>query len=275
MAKMMARWEQAACRRYFTGNSCGCGNCLALCRVLLKFVARNCLTDSHASPRDLPQMLRHGKERRARPPGLAGSLEIPKEQNNIWRQALPSCCASLPPRSSCRAALLFAVQPMFTKMVLPRLGGSPVGVVGRDGVLPGRAARRLCLCASADPLRCRRELLGHRACRRDGRGDRWRCRSRIAAGWGRPPTEGEAIWLLGLFTVSIGLPFFALSANGPLLQAWFARTDHPRGARPVLPLRGEQYRQLRSRCSAYPFVIEPFSRLGQQTRWLVDRLLSC
>jgi hypothetical protein len=45
----------------------------------------------------------------------------------------------------------------------------------------------------------------------------------IAASWG-PPTEGEALWLLGLFTLSIGLPFFALSANGPLLQAWFART---------------------------------------------------
>ena len=30
-----------------------------------------------------------------------------------------------------------------------------------------------------------------------------------------------------LFAASIGLPFFALAANGPLLQAWFARTDHP------------------------------------------------
>ena len=38
---------------------------------------------------------------------------------------------------------------------------------------------------------------------------------------------GEAFWLIGLFAVSIGLPFFALSANAPLLQAWFARTDHP------------------------------------------------
>jgi hypothetical protein len=46
----------------------------------------------------------------------------------------------------------------------------------------------------------------------------------IAASWGRPPTEGEALWPPGLFTLSIGLPFFALSANGPLLQAWFART---------------------------------------------------
>ena len=55
----------------------------------------------------------------------------------------------------------------------------------------------------------------------------------IAPWWGRPPADATAaLWLLGLFTVSIGLPFFALSANGPLLQAWFARTDHPSAANP-------------------------------------------
>ena len=67
----------------------------------------------------------------------------------------------------------------------------------------------------------------------------------IAPWWGRPPADATAaLWLLGLFAVSIGLPFFALSANGPLLQAWFARTDHPAAANPVLSLCGEQYRQL-------------------------------
>jgi hypothetical protein len=38
----------------------------------------------------------------------------------------------------------------------------------------------------------------------------------IASGWGKPPAQGETLWLLGLFAVSIGLLFFALSANGPL-----------------------------------------------------------
>jgi hypothetical protein len=42
----------------------------------------------------------------------------------------------------------------------------------------------------------------------------------IAQGWSTPPvTDIAAFWLLGLFTVSIGLPFFALSASNPLLQA--------------------------------------------------------
>ncbi|MFX7934475.1 hypothetical protein ABTK33_20530, partial [Acinetobacter baumannii] len=37
----------------------------------------------------------------------------------------------------------------------------------------------------------------------------------IAGGWGEPPASGYAFWLLGLFAVSIGLPFFALAANNP------------------------------------------------------------
>jgi hypothetical protein len=48
------------------------------------------------------------------------------------------------------AALLFAVQPMFTKMVLPRFGGSPsvwsVAMVFFQGILLlGYASRWLCL----------------------------------------------------------------------------------------------------------------------------------
>src|SRR5260221_14548902 len=34
------------------------------------------------------------------------------------------------------ALLLFSVQPLFTKMVLPRLGGSPAGWGGGGGVFP-------------------------------------------------------------------------------------------------------------------------------------------
>ena len=50
------------------------------------------------------------------------------------------------------ALLLFSVQPMFAKMVLPLLGGSPSVLVGGDGVLSRRVAAWLCLCACADAL---------------------------------------------------------------------------------------------------------------------------
>lgn len=35
----------------------------------------------------------------------------------------------------------------------------------------------------------------------------------IPAGWSRPLVDGQAYWLLGLFCVSVGLPFFAFRAH--------------------------------------------------------------
>src|SRR5215204_514035 len=165
------------------------------------------------------------------------------------------------------AALLFAVQPLFAKMVLPRLGGSPsvwsVAMVFFQAVLlagyayahvltrhlSGRVAvvvhvALLVVATLALPLA-------------------------IASGWGRPPARGETLWLLGLFAVSIGLPFFALSANGPLLQAWFARTGHPSAKDPYFLYAASNVGSFLALIS-YPFAIEPFTRLGEQTRmWSV------
>src|ERR1700704_4025629 len=116
------------------------------------------------------------------------------------------------------ALLLFSVQPLFTKMVLPRLGGSPavwsVAMVFFQSLLLGGYAyapyfmtikNRLIsgvihlalLVVAMLPLPLS-----------------------IAGGWGEPPASGYAFWLLGLFAVSIGLPFFAVAANNTLLQAW-------------------------------------------------------
>src|SRR5438045_2135042 len=92
----------------------------------------------------------------------------------------------------------------------------------------------------------------------------------IASWWGRPPADATAaLWLLGLFAVSIGLPFFALSANGPLLQAWFARTDHPAAANPYFLYAASNIGSFLALLS-YPFVMEPLTTLGQQRRgWAV------
>jgi hypothetical protein len=162
------------------------------------------------------------------------------------------------------AALLFAVQPMFTKMVLPRLGGSPsvwsVAMVFFQAVLlagyayahaltkfiPGKRSITVHLIVMA--VACLFLPLS------------------IATWWGRPPADATAaIWLLGLFAVSIGLPFFALSANGPLLQAWFARTDHPSAANPYFLYAASNIGSFLALLS-YPFALEPLTTLGQQ-RW--------
>src|SRR5215203_594422 len=109
------------------------------------------------------------------------------------------------------AALLFAVQPMFTKMVLPRLGGAPgvwsvAMVFFQAALLAGYCYAHLLTRYAPG----RRSVMIHLglmaiACF-------WLPLS-IATSWGRPPVEGEALWLLGLFAVSIGLPFFSLAAN--------------------------------------------------------------
>jgi hypothetical protein len=88
----------------------------------------------------------------------------------------------------------------------------------------------------------------------------------IAAGWERPPGSGEAFYLIGLFTVSIGLPFFALAANAPLLQAWFARTGHPSARDPYFLYAASNVGSLLALLS-YPFLVEPLTRLGEQTRF--------
>jgi hypothetical protein len=38
------------------------------------------------------------------------------------------------------------------------------------------------------------------------------------------PTADPSLWLLGSLLSAIGLPFFIVSSNGPLLQTWLRRT---------------------------------------------------
>src|SRR5436305_6361243 len=92
----------------------------------------------------------------------------------------------------------------------------------------------------------------------------------IASWWSRPPADATAaLWLLGLFTASIGLPFFALSANGPLLQAWFSRTGHPAAGNPYFLYAASNIGSFLALIS-YPIAVEPLVRLGDQTRaWSV------
>ncbi len=160
------------------------------------------------------------------------------------------------------AALLFLVQPMFAKMVLPRLGGTPavwsVAMVFFQTVLLAGYAYAHFITRN---LQGRQAVMTHLAIMLVAvlflpLG--------IASGWTKPPASGEAIWLLGLFAVSIGLPFFALSANGPLLQAWFARTSHPAAKDPYFLYAASNVGSFLA-LLAYPFAVEPLTRLQQQT----------
>jgi hypothetical protein len=160
------------------------------------------------------------------------------------------------------AGLLFSVQPLFAKIVLPSLGGAPavwsVALVFFQGallagylyahfltrVLPGRPSvfvHLLVMLAATLAL-----PLG------------------VASGWGRPPSQGTELWLIALFTASIGVPFFALAANAPLLQAWFARTGHPSAHDPYFLYAASNVGSFVALLS-YPFLVEPLTRLSTQT----------
>jgi hypothetical protein len=56
----------------------------------------------------------------------------------------------------------------------------------------------------------------------------------IPAGLADPGARAPMAWLLTVLTLTIGLPFFALSATGPLLQRWLPRRTT---ARRLLPFR--------------------------------------
>lgn len=159
------------------------------------------------------------------------------------------------------ALLLFSVQPLFTKMVLPRLGGSPavwsVAMVFFQSLLLGGYAYAhflMQLRNRAIPVAIHLVLL---ACAM------LTLPLSIASGWGDPPTSGYALWLLGLFAVSIGLPFFALAANNPLLQAWFVRTGHPNGPDPYFLYASSNIGSFLALLS-YPVLLEPMFALRTQ-----------
>ncbi|UGY16485.1 fused MFS/spermidine synthase [Bradyrhizobium septentrionale] len=159
------------------------------------------------------------------------------------------------------ALLLFSVQPLFTKMVLPRLGGSPavwsVAMVFFQSLLLGGYAYAhllMKLNSRIVPIVVHLVLLVIALLTLP---------LSIKSGWGEPPTSGYAIWLLGLFVVSIGLPFFALAANNPLLQAWFVRTGHPNGPDPYFLYASSNIGSFLALLS-YPVLLEPMFTLRTQ-----------
>jgi hypothetical protein len=79
--------------------------------------------------------------------------------------------------------------------------------------------------------------------------------------------------------VSIGLPFFALAANTPLLQAWFVRTGHPDTKDPYFLYAASNVGSFLALLS-YPFILEPTLSLRQHNQlwsggyWLLFALVA-
>jgi hypothetical protein len=160
------------------------------------------------------------------------------------------------------ALLLFAIQPMFAKTVLPVLGGSPsvwsVSVFFfQTALLAGYLYAHLLINKVPSHL----TGLVHLGV----------CIVAFAflpigmATWmGEPPPGDPYLWQLGMFAASIGLPFMAVSANAPLLQAWFARTGHPNARDPYFMYAASNLGSLIA-LLGYPFLLEPAFGLSELT----------
>lgn len=150
------------------------------------------------------------------------------------------------------AFLLFQVQPIIGKMILPWFGGSA-------------SVWTTCLLFFQSLL-----LLGYLYSHWLVRFLRPRNQSLLhigllavsllllplspSAAWRPTGVEEPTARILGLLTVSIGLPYFVLSTTGPLIQAWFAR-ERP-GAVPYRLFALSNFGSLLA-LLAYPVVVEP------------------
>lgn len=160
------------------------------------------------------------------------------------------------------ATLLFSVQPMFTKLILPLLGGASnvwnTAMVFFQAMLLGGYIYAH-LVSKYLPLKA--QICVHAAVTALGI---FFLPLAVSANVVLPESGMPTFWLLGLFSATVGLPFFALSANAPLLQRWFSLTDHKDSQDPYFLYSASNAASLIILCT-YPFIIEPNLRLGMQT----------
>ncbi len=161
------------------------------------------------------------------------------------------------------AFLLFQVQPLIGKYILPWFGGSPgvwtTCLLFFQVLLLGGYAYAHLLSTRVRP---RAQVIVHLALLALALvllpitpTDSWKPET------GEDPT-GRILLLL---SVSIGLPYFVLSATGPLVQQWFSRT-HP-GASPYRLYALSNVGSLLALLS-YPFYFEPrLTRQDQAQLW--------
>jgi hypothetical protein len=165
------------------------------------------------------------------------------------------------------AALLFVVEPMVGKMLMPLLGGTPAvwnaclvffQAALLAGYLYAHAALRF--------LGRRTQIAVHLAIVLIPLSIVGLLPPHIPAGW-EPPVESNPVgWVLLLLLVVVGLPFFALSATTSIMQRWFADSGQKDAHDPYFLYAASNAGSLIGLLS-YPLLLEPLLRLKDQC-WL-------
>jgi hypothetical protein len=91
-----------------------------------------------------------------------------------------------------------------------------------------------------------------------------------------PPTDSNpSFWLVKTLFVAIGIPFFAISTTAPLLQKWFSHCGHRSSHDPYFLYAASNAGSLLALLS-YPFLIEPLLGLADQRLfWSIGYGLLC
>ena len=160
------------------------------------------------------------------------------------------------------ASLLFLIQPMFAKLTLPTLGGTP-------------AVWNTCMLFFQFML-----LVGYGYAHAWAKWVPQRMGAVIHLGilaivlmlpsiaipddWNPPTDRTPVYWLLSVLLITVGAPFFAVATTSPLIQYWFAKTDHPQSNDPYFLYAASNVGSFAS-LLLYPLLLERWLPMDQQT----------
>lgn len=159
------------------------------------------------------------------------------------------------------ALLMFWMEPLFTKSLLPAVGGAPH--VWNVALMFFQLTLLLgyCYVYWIDRwLSYRTQVLGQILLF---------CAAGVAlpvlapASWRPSPEASITASLLGLMTTGIGPLFFMLATTSPLLQKWFSHLDHPAADDPYFLYATSNAGSLIA-LLGFPFVLSPLFSLEQQ-----------
>ena len=158
------------------------------------------------------------------------------------------------------ASLLFFVQPLFAKIVLPVIGGAPAVwttamLFFQTVLIVGYLYAHL----STRYLPTRVQIIGHMAL--------WALAliflpPALPDGWRLDASGSIAVQTLGLFALGVGAPFALLSANAPLIQSWYAKSGGPSSDDPYFLYGASNLGSLVA-LLAFPLLAERFFGAGQ------------
>lgn len=163
------------------------------------------------------------------------------------------------------AFLLFQIQPLIGKFILPWFGGTPAvwstAMLFFQALLTGGYAYAYWLVKQPRQRWIHAALLVVTIALLIALGMMWRSPITPSTDW-RPSDVGFPVGsIFVILSISVGLPYFVLASNGPLMQAWFSRLQP-----------GFSYARLYALSNAgslfgllaYPMLVEPNLTLQQQ-----------